>query len=58
MDIEKKYQNSFMASARLKESKFMVIMAQKTCDNKYIWVTYDYDTHTWHDSTGIPFALV
>ena len=22
------------------------------------WITYDFDTHTWHDSTGIPFALV
>ena len=58
VDIEKKYQNPFMASARLKESKFMVTMAQKTLVNKYFWVTYDFDTHTWHDSTGIPFALV
>lgn len=57
-DIQRAYPNVHLNEAKTftKKIAIRVTMFQPT-DVGY-WVTYSFDTHTWHDSTGIPFALV
>jgi len=55
--IKKTYGNrSLMESTRLEKGKVLVCMLNKPTDD-YHWVSYDFVTDAWHDSTGKTLCL-
>lgn len=55
--IQYTYRDATIKTSKIiKKDRLFVQM----CQYPYVehWVTYDFDTKCWHDSTGIPFALV
>lgn len=56
--LQKVYKNSSLHTSKSMRKDRMLVQIWQRPYVEY-WITYDFDTHTWHDSTGSkPFVFV